>query len=191
MADFEVKVRNLKTGETMIASMADCEQCIAWLGERPPYIEILSVLSDTSPAEQRRLKEAMRPYDDEELALKRAFDQKHQEALNEAYQRELAQLEQEQKSATTAEGADPNRPMSVKYEVDAGFTVIDDDRELTDVAREAALAWVQERNGWVESKGQLVGEAHLEVWPNDVPTGDEKDRVLAGGRFFPRIKTEA
>lgn len=191
MAEFEVKVRNLKTGETLIASMADCEQCIAWLSERPPFIEVVSVLSDVSPAEQQRLKEAMRPYDAAERELKRRYDAAHQEALNEAYQKEMEQLEQDQKSPTTAEGADPNRPLSVKYEVDEGFTVVDDDRELTDAAREAALAWVQERNGWIADKGQLVGEAHLEVWPNDVPSGDEDKRVLEGGRFFPRIKTEA
>jgi hypothetical protein len=189
MAEFEVKVRNLKSGETLIASMADCEQCIAWLAERPPFLEILGVLSDTSPAEQRRLKEAMRPYTEEELALKREFDERHRAALDAQYQKELAQIEREQ-SATPDPNADPDRPLSVKYEVDEGLTVVDDDRPLTDAARDAVLAWVAERNGWIESRGQLVGEAHVEVWPHEVPGGDESARVLAGGRFFPRLKVD-
>ncbi len=63
MADFEVKVRNLETGEMLVAGMPDSDHCIEWPRERPKNLEIVSVLSDTSPAESRRLKEAMRPYD--------------------------------------------------------------------------------------------------------------------------------
>ena len=190
MAEFEVKVRNLKTGETMIASMADAEQCIAWLGERPPFIEILTVLSDVSPADQRRLKEAMRPYDDEEIALKKKYDQELAEALQKRYAEELALIESDKKGEVPAD-ADPHRPLAVKYEVDEGLRVVDDDRELTDAAREACLAWVAERNEWVKGKGQIVGEAHLEVWPAEVPDGDESKRVLEGGRFFPRLAAES
>ncbi|HJL17719.1 MAG TPA: hypothetical protein RMH99_18790 [Sandaracinaceae bacterium LLY-WYZ-13_1] len=190
MAQFEVKVRNLKTGETLIASMEDCEQCIAWLSERPQNLEILGVLSDTSPAEQRRLKEAMRPYDAEELELKRKYDAEQQAAMNEAYQKELEKLENDQSASEPDPNADPDRPLSVKYEVDEGLTVVDDDRELTPAAEKAVRAWIEERNGWIADKGQLVGEAHLEVWPNEVPSGDESSRVLAGGRFFPRLRAE-
>lgn len=190
MADFEVKVRNLKTGETLVASMADAEQCIAWLEERPPFMEILTVLSDVSPAESRRMKEAMRPYDSAERALKAKYDAEHEAALQQRYQQEMAQIERGDFDGDDVD-TDPNRPLAVKYEVDAGFTVVDDTRPLTDAARAACLAWVQERNAWVEGKGQMVGEAHLEVWPNEIPDGDEGQRVLEGGRFFPRLKTEA
>ena len=186
MADFEVKVRNLKTGETLIASMADAQQCCDWLAERPRFMEIITVLSDISPADSHRLKDAMRPYDEEELALKREYDEKAQAVLNERYQAELAQIESA-KSEPEDPNADPDRPLSVKYEVDDGFEVVDDSRELTDVAREACVAWVAERNSWVKAKGQIVGEAHLEVYPGPVPGGDESDRVLAGGRFFVRL----
>ncbi len=80
MADFEVKVRNLETGEMLVAGMPDAESCIAWLRERPKNVEIVSVLSETSPTERSRLKEAMRPYDEDELALKADYDKKAAEA---------------------------------------------------------------------------------------------------------------
>lgn len=190
MAEFEVKVRNLKTGETLVASMADAEQCIAWLEERPPFIEILTVLSDVSPAESKRMKDAMRPYDSVERELKAKYDAELEAALQQRYQEEMALIEKGDLGGDDAD-ADPNRPLAVKYEIDEGFTVVDDSRPLTDAARAACVAWVKERNAWVEGKGQMVGEAHLEVWPNDVPEGDEDKRVLEGGRFFPRLKTEA
>ncbi len=187
MADFEVKVRNLETGEMLVASMPDCETCIEWLKERPENIEIVSVLSDVSPADSRRLKEAMRPYDAGELALKEAYDKKVHAAQMEQYGKELEIIEGLQKESKDESDLDPNRPLSVRYEVDAGFSVVDDTRALTEAARKACQAWIDERNDWVRAKGQLVGEAHLEVWPNDVPDGDETQRVLEGGRFFPRL----
>ena len=186
MADFEVKIRNLETGEMLVASMKDCDEAIRWLEERPKNMEIVSVLSDTSPGEQRRLKEAMRPYDAEELALKEEFDRRTAAAMLQQYNKELEQIETAQEQAG-GEDLDPDRPIAVKYEIDTGLTVVDDDRALTEAARAACLAWIDERNGWIKDKGQLVGEAHLEVWPNDVPDGEEARRVLEGGRFFPRL----
>ena len=187
MAEFEVKVRNLETGEMLVASMPDCDTCIEWLRERPQNIEIVSVLSDVSPAESRRLKEAMRPYDDGELALKEAYDRKAHAAAMEQYGKELEIIEGLQKDSKDDSDLDPDRPLSVRYEVDGGLTVVDDTRKITEAAKKACLAWIEERNAWVKDKGQLVGEAHLEVWPNDVPEGDESKRVLEGGRFFPRL----
>jgi hypothetical protein len=57
-----------------------------------------------------------------------------------------------------------------------------DDREITDVMREAAKAWVAERNEWVEGRGQVVGEAKITIYPADVPKG--QDRVVTGS-FVP------
>lgn len=187
MADFEVKVRNLKTGEMMVASMPDAATCIDWLKERPPFLEIISVLSDCSPADSQRMKEAMRPYDSVERELKARYDQEAAETARAAYQKELEAIQEDQSlAAQEMAKLDPDRPIAVKYELDEGLVVVDDDRELTDAAREACLAWVKERDGWIASKGQIIGEAHLEVWPNVVPEGEE--RVREGGRFFPRLK---
>lgn len=187
MADFEVKVRNLKTGEMMVASMPDAATCIEWLKERPPFIEIVSVLSDCSPADSERMKEAMRPYDSVERELKARYDVESAAKARAAYQKELDAIQQDQSQAVEDMAKlDPDRPMAVKYDCDAGLEVVDDNREITEAARDACLAWVAERNEWVADKGQMIGEAHLEVWPNVVPEGEE--RVREGGRFFPRLK---
>jgi len=168
--------------------MPDANACTEWLRERPKNMEIVSVLSETSPAERERLKDAMRPYDKEELALKAEFDRKTAAAAAQAYGAELEMIENAQAlSKSELAALDPNRPMSVKYEVDEGLTVVEDDRELTEAARAACLAWVDERNEWVKSKDQIIGEAHLEVWPNECPDGDESKRMLEGSRFFPRL----
>ncbi len=189
MADFEVKVRNLKTGEVMIASMPDVTTCLEWLKERPPMIEIISVLSDCSPADSQRMREAMRPYDSVERELKARYDAEAAARAQAAYARELQSIQSDQAaSAEALEGMDPARPLAVKYDADEGFTVVDDNRELTAAARAACMAWIAERNEWVATKGQLVGEAHLEVWPLEVPDGDESKRVREGGRFFPRLR---
>lgn len=190
MADFEVKVRDLRSGETMVATMTDAAHCAEWLTERPPFIEVLGVLSDTSPAEQLRLKEAMRPYDAEEMKLKAAYDKRTADALQAQYAAELAQMEQAPKQVEDP-NADPNRPLAVRYEMNEGLRVVEDTREITDAARDACLAWVAERNTWIADKGQIIGEAHLEVWPNEIPDGDETKRVREGGRFFPRLKDDA
>jgi hypothetical protein len=180
MSTFDVKVRNLETGETLIASLPDCDTCVRWLSQRPRNVEILSVLSDTSGADRDRLHAAMRPYDEAELALKRKYDEARMAAAQEAYAAALRQMEAEQ---AAPENADPMRPMPIRYEADEGLSC-GDGRAIPEVVREAVAAWVAERNGWVEGRGQIVGEAHLEVWPGDVPAGEE--RVREGGRFYPR-----
>lgn len=188
MADFEVKVRNLETGEMLVASMPDADTCCEWLRERPKNIEIVSVLSETSPVEQVRLKESMRPYDEDEMRLKAEYDRKTAAAAMKKYGEELEFIESAQAQADKDQGdVDPNSPLSVRYEMNEGLSVVDDKRALTDAARAACLAWIDERNAWIKDKGQVVGEAHLEVWPNDVPDGDDARRVLEGGRFFPRL----
>ena len=189
MADFEVKVRNLETGEMLVATMPDSDAAIEWLKERPRNMEIVSVLSEMSPAESHRLKEAMRPYDADEMKLKSEFDRRATKAAMDQYAREMAQMQKLQAAAESEAGdLDPNRPLSVRYDSESGFVVVDDTRKLTEAAEAACIVWIRERNSWIKSKGQMIGEAHLEVWPNEVPGGEGEDkRVLEGGRFFPLL----
>lgn len=182
MADFEVKVRNLETGETLIASMPDVDACVRWLEHRPENLEILTVLSTMSGLDRARLEAAMRPYDRGELALKRKYDEARAAAAAAAYAEGLAQMQAE---PVEDPNADPNRPMSVRYEIDEGLSAAGDSRPINQAMRDAIQAWVDERNGWISSRRQMVGEAHLEVWPNEVPEGET--RVREGGRFFPRL----
>ncbi len=182
MADFEVKVRNLETGETLVAGMPDVNACVRWLEERPKNIEILTVLSTMSGVDRERLEAAMRPYDEGEVALKRKYDAARSAAAAEAYADALSKMEAE---PVEDPNADPNRPMSVRYEIDEGLSAQGDSREINAAMREAIAAWVAERNQWIHSRRQMVGEAHLDVWPNAVP--EDETRVREGGRFFPRL----
>ncbi len=88
--------------------------------------------------------------------------------------------------------ADPNRPMSIRWHFDEGYSIADpfDQREITDVAKRAVEAWIAERNTWVTDRGQMVVEATLTVYPGPVPSGMEMDRIQRGGQFVPGLKPE-
>jgi hypothetical protein len=191
MADFQIKVRNLETEETLIATLETYDDAVTWLSERPQNIEIVSVLSDVSPKQMRELKEAMRPYDEDEKQRIAARAGELVEAVRKAREAEEARRDAEEKLARRqAEIADPNRPLKVQWSLDEGFKNNDpfDNRPITSAAQEAVLAWIQERNGWVAERGQLVAEAEVEVYPNEVPDG--RERVVEGGRFTARQRPE-
>jgi hypothetical protein len=75
--------------------------------------------------------------------------------------------------------------MDVRYLYNAPLALTDgmDPRPISDEAREAVLAWVAERNEWVEGRGQIVGEAKVTVWPGPIAKAGA-DRVQ-GGSFIP------
>jgi hypothetical protein len=191
MAGFQIKVRNLETDETLIATLDKYEDALVWLSERPHLMEVLTVISDVSPKQMRELKEAMRPYDEEEQKAIQSRAKELVDAVRKVRENEEARAAAEEARAKMdAKNADPNRPMKVRWSIDGGCVVNDafDDRGITAAASAAVLAWVKERNGWVAERGQIVAEAELEVYPNDVPSGDESKRVLGGGRFTPRLR---
>ncbi len=188
---FEIKVRNLETDETLIATLDSYEDALIWLRERPHLMEVLSVLSDVSPKQMHELKEAMRPYDEEEKSHMSSRAQEAIEAVRRVREAEEARAAAEEKLAReAAKSADPNRPMKVRWSMDTGCAINDpfDDRPVTAAAEKAILEWVAERNGWVAERGQIVAEAEVEVYPNEVPEG--ASRVLRGGQFTPRHRGE-
>lgn len=195
MAEFQIKVRNLETEETLIATLDSYEDALTWLEERPQYIEVITVISDVSPKQLGDLRAAMRPYDDDEKALIASHAAQLAEAVRRSREADEARAAADEKLAReAAKNADPNRPMKVRWTIDEGFASNDpfDDRPINDVVQAAVIAWVQERNGWVSDRGQFVAEAEVEVYPADVPGGDESERVLRGGKFVPRLRpTEA
>lgn len=189
MAGFQIKVRNLDTDETLIATLDSYEDAVTFLQDRPPMIEVITVLSDVSPKQMRELKEAMRPYDEDEQAHLTKRTAQMAEAVRAMQEAEQAMAQaEEERARTAARSADPNRPLKVRWTIEEGCANGDafDERPVTEVAVQAVIAWVQERNGWVADRGQFVAEAELEVYPNEVPAGAE--RVLRGGRFTPRLR---
>lgn len=189
MAGFQIKVRNLETDEMLVATLDSYEDALTFLGDRPHLMEIVTVISDVSPKQMSELKEAMRPYSDEEkeriASRARLLAQEVQRARE---KEEALAAAEEARAREAAKSADPARPMKVKWSLEEGCASNDpfDPRPITAVVEEAVAAWVEERNGWVADRGQIVGEAEVEVYPLEVPAG--ADRVLRGGTFVPRMR---
>jgi hypothetical protein len=190
---FQIKVLNLDTDETLIATLDSFDDAVRFLQERPPMMEILTVISDVSPAEMRKLKEAMRPYDAEEkTVLARRAEMRAEMVRGEQEAEQRRAQEAAEAERLRASSSDPDRPVKVRWTLDEGFSAGDafDDRPLTDTIKDAVTAWVAERNEWVKSRGQFVAECDVEVWPNEVPQTGDGTRVLRGGSFIPRLKED-
>ncbi|MFT3770186.1 MAG: hypothetical protein QM820_32555 [Minicystis sp.] len=187
MSKITLKLRDLHNGNTSFKELADEDAALAYLHERPRFTEVLGVVFEgLTPEQNARLKAAMRPLDDEE----RAAEQRLEEAASRAAEAAQAKRAKEVEAARAAhrealKNADPNRPMEVRYRFDGSITPVDpeDTRTITEEARAAVLAWVAERNEWVESRNQCVGEAKMTVWLGALPKPGA-DRVQ-GGSFIP------
>jgi hypothetical protein len=144
-----------------------------------------------------KLRAALKPLDDEEGALERRLrDEQEAQARKLAEQRQAAESAAAEEHRRSVAYADPNRPMQIRYRFNAGLSVADatDSRAIPDEARQAVMAWVEERNEWVRDRGQCVGEAGLQVWPGPIPAGSGAERVITGTFIpvtAPRPKTPA
>lgn len=189
MAPIDLRLRNLETGELLIASFETEIDAAFWLRERPPMMQVLGVISETLDAAGHAvLKRASRPLDEQESAAAKRFEDEA-ERLRQARAEEERQRAREEAVAyrESMRNADPNRPMEVAWSLDGGFEHVDpaDEREINAEVREAVLAWVRERDEWVADRGLVVGEATVTVWPGNVPTGEA--RVQRGGTFSPVV----
>ncbi len=183
MSKIEFNIRDLKTGDVVCAEFPDLATAQAWLVDRPAFTQVLRLVTSLTPETEARLREAMRPLDDQE----RAVMVQTEAAAQAEHAAELARL-QAIKDSTPK---DPNRPLVLQWTVAAGLTMSDasDDREITDLARAAVLAWIAERDTWVEGRGQRVAAASLSVWPGPIPGGNESERIPPGGTFVTGSRT--
>lgn len=183
MSKIEFNIRHLKTGEVVSAEFPDLEAAEAWLVERPAFMRVLRLVTTVAPKTEARLREVMRPLDDEERALMLEAE----EAAQEDRAAEIARLQAIEDNAPK----DPNRIMTVRWAPDTGLTMSDasDDREIPNAARTAVLAWIAERDTWVEGRGQRVAAASVSVWPGPVPGGNESERIPPGGTFVTGGRT--
>ncbi len=177
----------MNTGEPSVQEFADEESTMAWLRERPRFADVLGVVFEGLTREQNdKLKGAMRPLDDEERAAEKKLAEDRKQAAE--AQRALRAKEDEavrlaQRDA--AKNLSPDRPMEVRYRYDSDLSLTDHDdtRGISDEVRALVLAWVAERNEWVESRGQIVGEAKVTVLPGALPKPGA-DRIQHGS-FVP------
>jgi hypothetical protein len=179
----ELKIRRIETGEVLVAGFDDVEAATRWLQERPPFVEVLRVVSSIEPDTEAKLRAAMRPFDAAEVARVAALEAE-QQAAREA---EIERLRAEAEAAREAEqpSDDPDRPMVLRWAERKGAWHADDgdDRAIPATVRLAIDAWVEERNEWVRGRDQHVATAILTVYPAAVPTGSEDDRIAPGGKF--------
>lgn len=182
----DLRVRDLKTGSTKNQAFSSLDEAKAWLQDRPRYVEVLGVASHhLSPETSNELKALNRPLDEEEERLRENVDRAQREAQRlQLEEQQRAQIAAAEAMRSELAEADPNRPLELRYTYrgDITVTTAGDDREVTEAAREAVLAWVAERNEWVASRGQVVGDANLQVFPGPVPEG--KSRIVTG-TFIP------
>lgn len=181
-----LRVRNLETGEMGTVDFEDEANATVWLRARPRLVEVLGLASDGVPQEtSNALRAAMRPLDAAERVLEQKLSQDQKAAFEKMAR---ARLERERKDLDAHRAgqadADPNRPMEVHWTYDGGFEKQDasDPRPISDDARAAVLAWIEERNEWVRDRQQIVGDAKVLVYPAEVPAG--KERVVRG-TFMP------
>lgn len=186
---FDLRVRNLSDGELGVAELDDEASAATWLKKRPAMVEVVGMATEGVSVEvQERLRRVMRPLDAAEEAALARLDAEAEAARVEAEQQaEREGLEAARAHAEQQRTADPKRPMKIEYRFgELVHTDPADPRPITDAAREAVLAFVAERNEWVEGRGQVVGRAVVTVYPEDVPDGEE--RVLPGASFTPVSK---
>lgn len=183
----DLYTRNLKTGEREQKVFESEDAAFEYLRNRPKFWEVMGVATDDVPAElNRALRDAMRPLDPEEQVLERQLAAALAEAERKREQQRLEEAAaQAAKHRAELAAADPNRPLKVTYRFNAELRHCDpaDQRAISDEAREAVAAWVEERNGWLEGRGQVVGEATLTVYPGPLPDG-VTERVQSGS-FVP------
>jgi hypothetical protein len=178
MSKLELQIRHMHTGKTEIAELPSLDDALAWLAERPAFVEVTRVRTRVPESVEARLREAMRPLDEAEKALQRQQD----EAAEAARRAELERMQAEAEAETASGGGAADREMELRFTRGEGLVLADpgDTREITEAARRAALAWLRERESWVHPRRQHVAAATLRVWPASVPSGNESDRVLDG-----------
>lgn len=183
----DLQIRDLKTGNTGQQAFESIEDCKAWLAARPKYTEVLGIASHHIPAEiSDELKAARRALDDEEKALSDQLDQaleKAHAAAAEARRREEQAAVDKHKQQMAS--LDANAPMTLRFLYNKGVCVADtaDTRQPSEACLADVKAWIEERNSWVESRGQVVGDANIQVHPATKPDGAETHVI--SGTFIP------
>jgi hypothetical protein len=175
MSGITLCVRNLETGEAGVVELDGEEAAIAWLRERPRLVDVLGPAEPLGEALEARMRGAMRPLDAVELAFERQAAEERRAAL-----RAMAEAEARramERAPAAPEDAPANRPMRLRYTYDGGIQHAEpgDARPVPPEAQAAVLAWVSERDEWVEARGQMVGDARCTV----------HDGVVLDGSFVP------
>jgi len=187
MSKVMLRLRDLQTGDGLTKEFPDVPAATVWLTERPRFTEVLGVVFEGLTREENdRMRAAMRPLDDDERGSMQRLDALEAEAKAKRLEEKRKEAEaSERAQIDAAKGADVNRTMEVEYRFDREELLKTDkfdDRPITDEAKAAVQAWVQERMEWVADRGQTIGQAKVVVYPGTVPAGKER---VSHGTFIP------
>jgi hypothetical protein len=185
MATVELKIRRMETAEVLVAEFPDLDSALAWLVERPRFVEVLRMVTAVEPEVEARMRASMRPLDEDERARQLELEAEAEARRVEERRRRMAEAQ--------PDADDPDRPMVIRFERARGLFQADDadGREIPAVVREAVLAWIGERDSWVRERGEHVAAASLTVWPGAIPGGNEADRIIPGGQFVTGTRPPA
>ena len=189
----QLRIRNLQSREVGVAAFETEGEALLWLSARPPFVEVMGMAGQVNvPTEvQERLRAAMRPMDGDERLAEREMELAiEKEDLEREKAARAHEVEAQARHQETMRTADPERLMEIRWRFDSGMILTDghDPRSIPDVAREAVLAWIAERNEWVAGRGQTVGECTVKVWPGTMPP--KEDERVKEGRFVPVTREE-
>jgi hypothetical protein len=184
----QLKIRDIRTGKAQVAEFESIGDAETWLRERPPFVEVMGPPSQgaIAPDDEIRLRDAIRPLDDEEKAAQTQQDERDAAAMRDMLAKEQDRMKQQMQTQREAmRNADPDRLMPIAWERGKGCHNADpaDDRPVTEAVKHAVQAWVKERDGWVHARGQYLVDAMVTAWPGPIPSGNEDERVQAGGKF--------
>jgi hypothetical protein len=179
MSKLQLKIHRMETGEHQVAEFDSVADATTWLAQRPPFVEVVRVVTEVDLATETQLREAMRPLD----AQEREFIAKA-DFLREVERKEELSRMQAEAIARDGDGGmpalDPAREMGLRWERGQGLMKSDeqDTREISEAARRVVLHWLRERDGWMHERRQHLAAATFTVWPGSVPSGSESDRIV-------------
>ncbi len=183
----DLQIRDLNTGDRSPKVFESEDEARSWLKERPKNIAVLGVASHHVPKElANELKGAMRPLEDDERALLDKLNEADAAVIAaQMMARQAADAKAAANRAEELKTADPKREMELRWTYNQELRITDsaDPREITDEARAAVDAWIAERQEWVKSRGQMIGDATIKLWPSDLPEGTTERIIL--GSFIP------
>jgi hypothetical protein len=191
----ELRIKRLDTGESLIAAFESLEDAKTWIAQRPKFMEVLGVVDPKAVGEEAfaELRDAARPLDDEERAKRfelqegeleesRAHDVKESERWLSGQAAAAPESDPDPDPASLPP-AEPDALMLVRWRKGRPLANVGDNRPVPDRVRTVVDVWIAERNKWLHPQRRHVGEAELEVWPEDVPSGDEADRIEDGASY--------
>lgn len=191
----ELRIKRIKTRESLIAEFESLDDAKTWVAERPDMVEVLGVVDPKAVGEAafRELQEATRPLDRAELDARHEAMEADLARMREADERESltvglvgrasAPTPEPAPDPSSLPDAEPNAMMVIRWQHRAPMANIADNRPIPSVLRDAVEAWVAERNEWLHPKRSHVGRVELRVRPGPLSADQEAERIEPVARF--------